>query len=892
MIKLSKAQLTKFTNQPSSKLTITHQKKQKSYSFDAFDTMFSKVQLNKKLLLAIVKEYPLFCISRLLDSNPKRNTPQSRFILEILANYPKWHAVLPEHCTSEQIAVLDKLTDFQHTIADAKDSELPNCIINPMWTQTRIEIAPIAIEPIYTTPRFDWERKPRGIYFIEDQDSNYIDDQFSQRCRETDRDHSFTTELTQGWQTLEKVLWLLGVRAEKIATVCRLNKVSAEDLYTVGYVFHPERLLHELPDQLLESYLSIDFDKTIGITRMLDSVWSLLYWKQEAFLPMIHHFLSKKLTRYSMFYIDIVGWHEFAPHVATGLRNRWLHTQALDWLTFYLKEAVHGLIVAGLSVDHVHKKESILALHILAEDEQNKATILKEVAGYDKAVQQAVNELLNTPLLDDIPDKLPALPKNLYLESLPQLILKDSGLAIGSSHLRTVLQIISLSTIEYMTQDLQELAEHVTEQSLATFARALWKFYDEQYRVSKYSWMYKVQGHIGNEETARLLAQRCLQLRADKNRVGAYDALMMLTQIGGDTSVMHIYQFCEQDKYQDIKERANKALQEIADNRQLTLEQLADRSVPDLGLNHYGKLELDFGSRIFTISFDEHLQPRITDQDGKIRKNLPKPAKKDDPSLAEASIQTFKDLKKQLKSVASMQIKRLEQAMIAQRRWSFEDFNRFFVQHPVMRNIAQSLAWAMYKTNDTQDNFVGLCRITEELTFTDEQDDDISIDDIQSYQFCIAHTINTPKENVASFADMLQDYEILQPFEQLARTVYYYSEKDMIKDQYHTEYFAFSRNKFLSMPAIMGLQNNGWQREVGDGGMIDTLTKTIKSNGKTYTANLIFDSGWYVYESLDMRTAYLVVGVYLADGKFADLDILTYSELYRELSLLNWIEHP
>ena len=48
---------------------------------------------------------------------------------------------------------------------------------------------------------------------------------------------------------------------------------------------------------------------------------------------------------------------------------------------------------------------------------------------------------------------------------------------------------------------------------------------------------------------------------------------------------------------------------------------------------------------------------------------------------------------KQVSDVAKIQSARLEQAMVTQRRWTPEDFERFIVRHPLQRHLAKLLVW-------------------------------------------------------------------------------------------------------------------------------------------------------------------------------------------------------
>lgn len=98
-------------------------------------------------------------------------------------------------------------------------------------------------------------------------------------------------------------------------------------------------------------------------------------------------------------------------------------------------------------------------------------------------------------------------------------------------------------------------------------------------------------------------------------------------------------------KFKALQERAKKNCRHCR-NRELTVAELEDRLAPDLGLDDNGSLLLDFGSRQFTVSFDETLKPFVRDVSGSRLKDLPKPNKSDDESQANDAVNRYKLLKK------------------------------------------------------------------------------------------------------------------------------------------------------------------------------------------------------------------------------------------------------
>lgn len=136
---------------------------------------------------------------------------------------------------------------------------------------------------------------------------------------------------------------------------------------------------------------------------------------------------------------------------------------------------------------------------------------------------------------------------------------------------------------------------------------------------------------------------------------------------------------------------AREKIDQIAEARGLTADELADRLVPDLGLDERGTRVLDFGPRSFRVVFDESLKPAVLDETKKRLPDLPKPKQTDDAEKAKEATDTWKALKKDAKVLAAGQLLRLEVAMCAQRRWAMPVFQRFLVDHPLLAHVVRRL---------------------------------------------------------------------------------------------------------------------------------------------------------------------------------------------------------
>lgn len=175
-------------------------------------------------------------------------------------------------------------------------------------------------------------------------------------------------------------------------------------------------------------------------------------------------------------------------------------------------------------------------------------------------------------------------------------------------------------------------------------------------------------------------------------------------------------------------------------------------------------MTFDYGPRLFTVGFTETLVPFVLDDAGKKTAGLPKATAKDDPLLAEEAKKRFTAFKKEAKTVAAEQIKRLNRAMVTGRRWSRAEFDQYLLNHPLLIHVARRLLWATFADNADP---TLVFRVAEDNTFADLDDNTVELPDHPIGLIHPAHITET----VGAWSEVFADYEILQPFSQLGRPV-------------------------------------------------------------------------------------------------------------------------
>lgn len=232
-----------------------------------------------------------------------------------------------------------------------------------------------------------------------------------------------------------------------------------------------------------------------------------------------------------------------------------------------------------------------------------------------------------------------------------------------------------------------------------------------------------------------------------------------------------------------LRQAANDYVTALAEREGWTIDELADRTIPDAGFARaedeagqptgtVAELVLDYGPRKFVVRLDDQLEPIIVREDGKPVKAPPAPAKSDDAELAKAAKKTFADAKKLVKEVVKRQSERLYEAVCTQRGWRFDDWLRFLSQHPIMSKVCTRVIWSAFRpaTDSEPESFVTNFRPLEDGSLTNEHDD--TVEGHTEWIIRVAHECNTPKESRQLWQQHLQDYDVQPVFQQFGRAIF------------------------------------------------------------------------------------------------------------------------
>lgn len=369
------------------------------------------------------------------------------------------------------------------------------------------------------------------------------------------------------------------------------------------------------------------------------------------------------------------------------------------------------------------------------------------------------------------------------------------------------------------------LAQTLEERELALYMNELFDKWMAAGAEAKKRWvMYAASVHGGGDIIHKMCRQIQEWPKASRGAI-AVEAVQALAMNPLPQALMAVDDIWRKSKYKQVKDAAGTVLESTASRLGITMEELADRIVPDLGFDENMERCFDYGARRFKVAITAALEVEVFGEDGKKLKNLPAPGKRDDATKAAAAYEEFKQMKKLMKTVVQSQKARLERALSSGRQWSVGAWKNLFVKNPIMHQFAIGLIWGIYEEGLLTASFRYMedgsfnTEDGEEFEFPQEGQEDVTQESPKDAQgrpaalgtgrrIGIVHPMDFTEESKRAWEEQLSDYEITQPIEQLYRPVFYVDQEE--QDRKKLERFGGILMNDLSLGGKM--QSLGWDR--------------------------------------------------------------------------------
>lgn len=481
---------------------------------------------------------------------------------------------------------------------------------------------------------------------------------------------------------------------------------------------------------------------------------------------------------------------------------------ARQWLLQWPEHAASALIPLALDKTGDKREAAINALRLLHQEGHTDLIHAVALRWNVPELWATLMQLLTQDPLDIYPARVPKAP-DFWQPTLwrrPRLSSNDQPLP--NDALEILGEMLRFTHGSNYYCGLDRVKEICQPHTLAAFAWDLFNAWQNVGAPTKESWAFHILAVFGDESTVRELTPLIMAWPQEGKSARAASGLHLLSQIGNDMALLQLHHISQRAKSRPLRDNAEQFLQEVAEARDLSKEELWDRLTPTLGLDNPQALMFDFGSRSFHIRLDENLLPVIYDSQDVRQKTIPRLRADDNQLKASEALARLKGLKKDITQTAKRLLPHLESALRLARRWKYTEFQSLFVDHPLTRHLTQRLVWGIYASNEPH-HLLNTFRVAAEGEFCDAQDEPITLP--PNALFGIAHPLEMRAEDHTAFTHIFADYELIPPFHQLARRTVLLTPQEKVHNQ-----LTRWQGKSATCGQLLWLPSQGWRQSSGN----------------------------------------------------------------------------
>jgi hypothetical protein len=233
------------------------------------------------------------------------------------------------------------------------------------------------------------------------------------------------------------------------------------------------------------------------------------------------------------------------------------------------------------------------------------------------------------------------------------------------------------------------------------FASALLRQWLASDQAAKDRWVLTLTGLLGDDTVVPPLSNGIKRWAKAKRKELAACAARTLGLLGSDVALSTLDEVAQtfRQKGANVGRAASETLLAATKARGVSLEELRDAITPTLGFDaEGGRVMEDDG---FTLHARLQTDGSLTWLDpttGKTTKNPPTKT----PAGLKKDITAFKAL---LRDTWKGQTRRLELALVTQRRWAGKKWQELFGHHPLLSRLSSAIVWASYENHQVTTTF-------------------------------------------------------------------------------------------------------------------------------------------------------------------------------------------
>ncbi|MEV7689075.1 DUF4132 domain-containing protein [Streptomyces bungoensis] len=233
-------------------------------------------------------------------------------------------------------------------------------------------------------------------------------------------------------------------------------------------------------------------------------------------------------------------------------------------------------------------------------------------------------------------------------------------------------------------------------------------------------------------------------------------AINALAETGDPAALEALWQLRSRIKHRALRKQLDTALVTAAGKQGITAGQLVERSVPDHGLAPDGSLERELGGHRVRVAVEEPATVRLTftRPDGGTSRTAPAAVKDGFPD----ELQELKVLAKEVRGTLSAERARVEALMSAGREWPYDEWCRYYRDHPVTGTLVRGLIWEFQNAGDGEGEWRAVAPTTEPPG--------------EPERVRLWHPVRASRDEIRAWREHLVTERLRQPFKQAFREIY------------------------------------------------------------------------------------------------------------------------
>ena len=265
---------------------------------------------------------------------------------------------------------------------------------------------------------------------------------------------------------------------------------------------------------------------------------------------------------------------------------------------------------------------------------------------------------------------------------------------------------------------------------------------------------------------------------ARSKKLGNACCVALMNMTDNETAVAELVRLRGKIKYPSVKADIQRKLDETAETKGITTDELEDASLPTFGFKN-GEYSETLGDFTATVSLSA--QKAVlgwADKTDKIRKTIPT----DIRNNYKADLARLRQLTKDMSALMSGQTQAIEQSYINDRSWDFAAWKTQYWAHPLRVKLTQSLIW--YITDGTKSYSV----LPTEDGLSTQEGKIITPSDAAAVK--LWHPLFEDADSIVAWRKKIEGLGLMQPFKQAHREVYVVTDAERNTDIYSNRFAA------------------------------------------------------------------------------------------------------